>query len=299
MDTTLHLFEEKYNFKLTVTDANASQEKYMNLVEIYCEQGVDGMILMCTEDIGARVYEVTVEYGIPIIAETIAMMDPDGTYLLPCVELNPVQVGEATGQWLAENYQNYFGEITDWSKVGYCIVTYMLLEQMITRTNACTDKFLELMPQFDKNNVFMADMLSQGVTTADAAYNVVAPVIAANPQIEIWLFAGAQDVYAQGAVRAMEESGIADVGIMCSMGGENLIPEWEAGYEGCWVSAIYFDAYNYSEQLVPAIIALVDGTVTLESLWPDRRMEGQTFSSYRIEGRPILHDTYKDIVAFY
>ena len=297
---TLEMFEEEYNFNLTVADASNNSDTYANLVETYCEQGYDGLVLMCAEDIGPRIKEICDEYGTPILFDSIAIVDHEGKFLVPGVELNATAVGQASSQWLGDNYKEYLGDI-DMSKTGYIEVMASSSQNIIARGEGATGRFKELFPDIPEGNYFQADLVAQGTVNAEAAFNEVGPILAANQgKIDNWLITAAQDMYGQGAARAVESAGLDNVSLVISMGGENMIPELEGGnYSNCWVAAIYFDAYDYSALLAPALVDILDGKTTIEELWPDWKAEGQQYASYQISGTPITKDTYKDIVAFY
>ncbi len=104
----------------------------------------------------------------------------------------------------------------------------------------------------DCPNIFTADLLSEGTTSIESAYNVVAPILSAHPEIEHWAVVAVQDVYAQGAARALEGIGFGtDKALVASVGGKNLVNEWDAGYEGVWVAADYCSPIAFTMEELP------------------------------------------------
>ena len=152
------------------------------------------------------------------------------------------------------------------------------------------DGFEETFP--DCENVFTADTLSQGELTAEAAYNEVAPILAAHPEIETWFIVGVLDDWAQGATRAIEAAGFEDRTLITSVGGEVLTQEWETGYEGCWMACAYFTGFDFADELWPNMLSVAKGEAAMEDLWPEWKNEGEDFAVCKIPSVAIDRETY-------
>ncbi|MCR5689014.1 MAG: substrate-binding domain-containing protein [Clostridiales bacterium] len=290
----LESFEDEYNFELIAAESSNKNDTYLTLLETYCDQDIDGFVLMCPEDIGASAKEIIGNAGKPVLFESIALVDANKKLLTSGVELNAYDCGAGCSRWLAENYKTYLGDV-DMSELGFVVVTFTNMVNMKLRSDGALETFEECMP--DCKNLFTADLVSQGTGSAEAAYNEVAAVIAGSPNIKYWLVVAVQDAYGQGATRAVEAAGLEDTSLVTSVGGENLILEWEGGYEGCWIACNYFEASFYAAELIPALISVIDGETTVEELWPDWRVEGTNYSSLKISGVMATKDTYKQYAS--
>jgi hypothetical protein len=71
--------------------------------------------------------------------------------------------------------------------------------------------------------------------------------------------------------------------------------EWDAGYEGCWVSSYAVYNYNYVVPALCGLIALVDGRATHETLWAEIRADGDKATAYVAGDQMITKDTYKTV----
>jgi ABC-type sugar transport system substrate-binding protein len=291
---SLKTVAEGYNVKIIASDSGQDNDKYVTQVETYCEQKVDGFILNTSEDITIRVDDVIKEAGIPYLFESTAPYSEDGELLTAGCELNAEQCGAGCGTWLAENYENTLGEITDWSKVGFVPILMSTRISFQRRANGAVDAWLEAMPNCTyEDNVFVADLVKQGTSSADSAFAEVSAILAGNPQIEHWMMVGVLDDYAMGAARAVESMKLEDKTLIASVGGTVLVVEWDKGYEGCWVMCNSYQAIEYSEVLVPALIDIIDGKITVEELWPEWIEEGQTVASWQLSGTPATRDNYR------
>ena len=288
----LMLFEDEYNIKILSGDSDNNNDKYLTQVETYCGQGVDGFIIMCYNEIAEPVLDTIREYNIPVVFDSIKLTDQDGNLLVNGVELNGYDCGYKCGEWLGQNYKSYLGEDVSMDTLGLIVVTMSSVSNLTARAEGAVDSLEAAFPNVP---IITADLVAQGEGNSTTAYNEVAPKLSANPDIEHWLIIGVQDTYGQGAARAVESLGLDDVTLVVSAGGENLIPEWEVGYEGCWVACNVFSAYTYCEYFVPGIISLIEGTATEADLWPEWK-EGDTYSSVQISGSMATKDNYTDFL---
>ncbi len=109
MVTQIAKYEDKYNFELIAADSKNDNETYVNLLETYCDQGVDGFILMTLPDLQQRAYEICRDAGVPMIYDAIAFTDEDGKLMTAGAEMNATDFGEQCCQWIVDNYQTYGG----------------------------------------------------------------------------------------------------------------------------------------------------------------------------------------------
>lgn len=296
MVTQIEKFSEAYNFELVSAEAEFDAEKYVTTLETLCGEGIDGFILMTMPELQPRVYEICTEAGIPFIYDAIAFTDAEGKLTIPGAEMNAIDFGAQCGQWFVDNYQSFWGDDVDPATLGYIDITYTTMQSMIDRSAGALAVFQEAFP--DCENLFKADLVTEGATSTEAAAGLIAPILAAHPEIEHWVIIGVQDIYAQGSARACEEAGFdTSKALVISVGGENLIPEWEAGYEGVWVAADYCSPIMFTIEEVPALMALVTGEKEAADLWPDWKTGDNEFASLKLSGIMVTRDTYKDAMA--
>lgn len=299
VETAMKSLQNKYNFTLYSTDYNSDNELCITNVETYCDQGVDGFIMDCGEDIAYRAWEITNEYGIPWITESTCVRDESGVLQTAGVELNAYAVGVDIGKWIVENYKEHFG-ITgdvDQSKVGFINPTYSVVYSFRNRCAGAKDQIVAALPNCQ---VFEPDLVVEGTLTADAAYNEISPIMAAHPEINYWLITCIIDDWGLGAARCAESLGITNKVLVASAGGEALTLEWDNGYDsdgtGCWKMCDYYEAMDFVEVLVPGMIDVLEGKTTLENLWPDYHEEGSNYSAVQISGKTAMRDNYKSLI---
>lgn len=295
ISVALESFEDEYNFDLITGTYDNDGEKFINLVETYIDQQVDGFVLNCRKEFTQAIYDIIKPSGIPFVSESTNMEDANGNLLTPGVELNAYENGKICSQWILDNYADIGLDASDPSKVGFISVSYSAIASFNERSQGATETFEAAFP--DCENVFEADCLAQGAMTPEAAYTEVSAILAGNPQVQTWFIVGILDDLAQGAARAVEAAGLDSKTIISSVGGEVLVQEWDSGYEGCWMACGYFEAMDFVKQDLPALMSVINGEATLEDLFPEWKEEGQTYGAYQILGDMATKDTYKEIMA--
>ena len=296
IETAMKALQEEYNYELYSTDSNYDNDLWMTNVETYCDQGIDGFVMNCDETLTQRTYEVTSEYGIPWLSESTAVRDNDGMLLTSGVELDAYQVGVDVGTWIVENYKEHFG-VDKLENVGYISMYY---SKVLSFNNRCAGAESVITKEFPDAQVFKPDLLAQGALSADAAYNEVSPILAANPDIDYWLITGVVDDWSLGATRAVEAMNLVEKTLITSAGGEALILEWDNGYDsdgkGCWKACCYYEAMDYVEYLIPGMIDILDGKTTVEDIWNEWDEEGSEYASVKVGGTNCTKDNYLDFI---
>jgi L-arabinose transport system substrate-binding protein len=265
---------------------------YVTLVETYCDQEVDGFVLNARVDINERLYEIISEAGIPVLFESNAIADANGTLLTSGIELNAYDCGAGASQWIVDNYTSLGFNYDDQSTLGFIGITYSAIDSFTNRYTGATETFQAAFPDA---SFYTADLITQGEISPEAAYTEVSAILGAHPEIMNWAIVGVLDDWGQGAARAVEAAGLEDNTIITSVGGELLTIEWDNGYEGCWVMCNYYNAMDYSRLLAPAICSVARGEMTVSDLWPEWKEDGAEYASVKISGTPATIDTYQQI----
>jgi hypothetical protein len=268
----------------------------VTLVQTYCEQGVDGFILNVTEDINERCYDIIHEAGIPIVSDSTDIRSADtGLLLCPGVELDAYSCGADLAQWVSENYQNYGFDLSDLSDVGLIIPTYSAVVSFNNRAAGAGRRSRHVSRTCRRKTFFMRTHLLKAIFPLNRRTQRQPRFLAAHPNMGTWIIIGVLDPLCQGAVRAIEQMDLESKTLAVSVGGEALVQEWDAGYEGCWVACGYFEAMDFVKQNVPALTSVINGEATLEDLFPEWKDEGETYGVYKIRGDMATIDTYEEI----
>jgi ABC-type sugar transport system substrate-binding protein len=291
------------NYKLTVFDSNGDPDRYINTMEVYASQGVDGFLLDADNTFSARVQEVAESLGIPYMPSLLPFFDTEGHFSYPSVGLDNYGFGTLQAQWLSDNYSRFFGADVTWDKVGFITVTFSPVVDFQQRSDGAVDYYKEHFPDLAATNILVSDCAS-GNMNAETAFDNVGAVVAANSnKFSYWVVQAVTEDFGQGAARALEQMGLTTANaIVNCVGGETLVGEWETGYEGVWVSANYIVQEFLSEGMICGLIALIDGRATPDTLFKEYVLPGEKYGTPIIESKVVEHDTYKaylDYIAEY
>jgi ABC-type sugar transport system substrate-binding protein len=283
--------QERLNFTVNDFSANDNADMFIQNMETASSQGFDGYIIEPNADIHDRIYEVANELGIPFIYTVNAYRDENKANLVPTIILDQYKNGNTQTQWFFDHFKDY------WPTVETKDIALMSLEMssnpdLVLRSSGVKDKFAELFPG---NPVYVGDMAGQKID-AQIAYDQVAAILTAHPEVKYWFIDGAIENFGQGAARAAEGLAKEDV-ILIVTSGANVLPiEWDAGYDGSWVSSYAVFNYNYVVPALCGLIAIVDGRATQETLWAELRAPGDKATAYVAGDQMVTKDTYKTVM---
>lgn len=123
-------------------------------------------------------------------------------------------------------------------------------------------------------------------------------VFANNPQIEHWFVVGNVDDWASGATRAAESLQMEDRVLVISIQADAFLMEMSAGYSGnVYVAASAISSTEFAIRLAEALVKVLDGSATPETLWPEWRDPGGSYPRFQISGEIITRDTYKQYLT--
>ena len=288
-------FGEKLNCNITPSTSEFDMDVFIQNIEIFASQGeTDGIIVVIHADAAERIAEVLDETGIPYIAWCNSYRDENGSELVPCIGLEQYDASATTVEWLAENYQTYWGDI-DTSKIALLNGNASSNVDLNDRAVGAEETFNALFP--DNAGVFDLDMVAD--FSQEGAYNQASATFSANPDIEYWFSTNCVEMYSQGVARAVEALQLEDRVLITDVGSDILCSEWESGYDGSWVSCLAISNYLYAAPTICGLVALIDGTATWDTLWSDMRAEGDQYTFYGAASTMITKDTYKDYFNTY
>lgn len=299
METAMKDIGATEGFEVVTADANFSADTQLSQVDTLLNDGIDGAsVFVADEGSGTAVVEKFRNANVPVIGESLRLMDADGNLVAPVVELDAVGCGEKCAEWVAENYMNYDYDFSDMSTVGVLLDTRSTYQSDVRRSDGFKDKLVSAMPEIPEANYYTADCAAEANASddAEASYNQVAAVIGGHPEITTWIIFSSVDDYAIGAARAVQAAGAEDKVLITSCGGERAVQEWANGDSPCWKSTCYYDANTFATQVIDGLSQMIGGTAP-EDLWPDHIEEGQTYANYKITGTMATPDTYEEIMA--
>lgn len=237
-------------------DAKMNPEEYLKAIDNAIANKASG-IVTCIPDqtMSQAAVDKATEAGIPIVAADDALQDADGNKLAPWVGINAYVIGEANGEWLA-NYA-IENELVGKEEVGLLLMTMDTVSSCVPRAEGEYDKFTELCPEFNTDNIFKADYDG----TTDKGNTAAAAVITANPQITTWLVTGANEEGCIGAARALESAGLDANACVVGLGAYMAKDEWNnKGADGtCVKASAYFSAEQVGAGSVEVLLSMIAG----------------------------------------
>lgn len=280
------------NLDYSHMDAQTMDDFY-NQLQIYADQGYDGYILDGDPTTGSRTLDLTKELGITNwMTATSALKDTDGTVMWPCVTLDSETIGNNQTQWLYDNYKKYFGDV-DVKQIGYIYVDYSVIPNLHQSEVGAENKAKELFKEIYPDNFFIADLAGEAFT-AEASYNKVSPILSSHSNIKYWMIAADNELYGTGAARAEEALGFSSKNaITISINGDSLYQAWGTGYDGCWVASVNSPMKMFTGPIINALVSMMDGAVTAETLWPEYVTAGNKYAEYKVKTDILTKDNYK------
>ncbi len=282
---------EKLNYELIASTGDGDIDMYIQQMELYANQGVDGFLLNFDVNSRFRIKEVADDIGIPYMSVLNSVRSEEGSCIIPCVTLDGYQLGLVMMDWMYENQETYWGATPDASEVGYIGITWSQNKDLDDRYVASAARFLELYPGNDAN-VFVGDGVV-GKMDAQTGSDLTAPIISGNPNIKYWYIVGVLEQYAQGAALAAEDLGVGKNAMATTVNSDVLTGMWDTGYDGCFVSCVAVSPAMYAAPSISALLAIIEGKATFETLWTSRRAPGDECTVYNMDTQVVTKETYK------
>lgn len=289
----LRNYQTYFNYTLEESYSDGDVDKYITLLETYALNGIDGFLLNPDNNVFPRIKEVCDELEIPYVFILTPYKDENGYVQVPSVGENDYTDGVTVFNWLLDNYKAKWGDV-DLSKVGVIGLYWSTNIPMTTRVKAAEDIWKEQYPEYADNFFYVDTAAQSNGVSQEAAYNEISAFVSAHPEYDYWLISSAAGLFANGASRAIEGLNLDANTLICSVGIEELINQWNAGYEGCWGGCVAIDSEIYGLPMIAGLIALMDGRATQETLWQEHKNEGDIAAYYIVEATVITRDAYLD-----
>jgi ABC-type sugar transport system substrate-binding protein len=286
-------WSKRLNIEYKDYSANDDIDAYMNTLETLSSLN-DGFILDVFNDQSSpRAVEICAENNIKWMSGMNRTLDGDGKLAHPTVGFDNEVFGEQMAEWLLDYAKKTWSGF-DPQKAALISVDYSVIEQIHGRTVGAQKYWEKANPGAP---FFSCDGIV-GNLDSDTAYNLVAATMSAQPDIKYWLIASNTDAYAEGAARATEQVKKEDSTVITSIGGISLIDDWDAGYDGCWKSALYTANTLYTECIMNGLLVQLDGKAKPEELWPEWKSSGEKYAQLQIPSQILLKDNYREYLEW-
>ena len=290
----LYKYEEHFNYTLEESYADGDVDKFMTLLETYALNDFDGFILNPDNNVYPRTKELCDELGIPYIFVLSPYKDADGNNMVPAVGENDYNDGTAVINWLLDSYEGRFGAV-DPADIGVIGLYWSTNIPMTQRVNAAEDVWTEKYPQYADHFFYVDTAAQTPPVSQEAAYNEISTFITSHgSEYKYWLIASAAGLFANGASRAIESLGLDANTMICSIGIEELINQWNAGYDGCWAGCVAIDSELYGLPMISGLLALMDKRAGQETLWSDLKTGNDQAAYFIVDATVMTRDVYKD-----
>ncbi len=264
---------------LLVGDAKEDPQTFTDVVDNFLVQGIDGLIVnIPDQQLSKMVVDKCAEAGIPIMAVDVPLIDNDGNYLAPGIELDGYLCGEEMGKWV-NNYieENKMMENPD--EVGVIILALEQITSCVPRADGQYDAFMAAHPDFPKDKVIRIDY---GNGSTDEGFNSAAATITANPQVKKWIVMAGNDEGALGATRALEQAGLDKDSVVVGLGGYHAKDEFRKE-NSCFRASAYIQASTVGNESVKAMVAnITEGTPIFEEYKTDKAFGVYPFSAIMV-----------------
>jgi L-arabinose transport system substrate-binding protein len=216
--------------------------------------GIEGVAFVaCDTGLGPVVIEKADNAGIPLLASDVIITDADDNPA-PFVGFDGVGMGTKVGEEAVRLYQESGWADDPSATVRVLNVEWPELGVCTDRTDASKQVFSSMVSDFDPSAII--DVPYDG-TSARSLENV-ATTITANPTVTHWLIWSCNDDGVQGAIRALENAGVArDNVIGVGLGADLACQEWAAGVDSMFRSALYISGVEVGKAAVRALFEAV------------------------------------------
>ena len=294
------LVGDELNYDFSSFEAGGDNDKFLNLVETAAGQGYDGLVIEGQTDTMERIFEIMADYpDVQYIPGLSPFNDDEGLYYRPSVVVDSYNRGAAAMQYAIDNYVSYTNNDVDMSEIGFATVNYSVITDFNYRVAGAFDKYQELYPELVETNYFDVDAASETTPiTADAAINQLTPVLAAHREYSGWIIYGCIENYGDGASLALETAGLDGVSVVVSDSAAMLIEKWQDGYDGCWIAGADTPQIQWADGIASGLIQLIEGTQTPDTLWVDKRADGQNFTVIHLPYTVVNKDNAEEYMQF-
>lgn len=249
-------------------DCGGDKDLYLSQL-VTLSNEYDGLILDPDAEMYTRCAEILADTDCAWMGNMSSARDytQEGAPLLhPFVGFDNYEVGTIMLPQLLHHKEQYFPDV-DLSEVGFMCVDFSVSPPLHQREQG----FYDTLIAYDAtiaDRYWVADC-SIGMFDVDTSNTVVSSKLAEHPEYEYWLIYAEIDDMAQGAAAALDTAGLTDNAAVVTFGGTGLQLQWDSGMQDAWRSACYLPQTIYSEPIIGALYAFMNGDATPETIWPE------------------------------
>jgi ABC-type sugar transport system substrate-binding protein len=288
---------KRLNYELTPYCSNGDIDGYVNTIDVYAQQGFDGFIFDISTEYQARVLEVANELKLNWMPGMTPFRDEDKKLTHPDIVFDTWSLGQQMGEWLVKDAQKRWADFSE-QNGGFIGVTYSDIFEFRDELNGAVDWVkTNGFPVLAGDHYYLADCIT-GQINAQTAFDKVAAIISAHPEIKYWLICANCDDFGEGASRAADAVEKTDSTTVIVDGGETLFAQWDSGYNGCWRAADYVAQMIYVEGKACGLVALIDGRATPETLWQNQVETGGRYGCIKVPTVIVTKDNYTEYLEW-
>jgi L-arabinose transport system substrate-binding protein len=275
---------------LLLFDTQMNPARYIEALDAVISRGDVSVLIVTPPDQGLS--QITVDRcraaGIKVLANDDGLIDQNGRHIAPAQELNAYMVGLSIGEYLG-NYYNTNNLHANYATTALMLIDIPELSSVVPRVNGTEDKFLELVPQFERSKVIRVDYNG----TSDMAFNVASATITANPQITRWIVMAPNDEGAQGATRALEQANLDRNAVVAGVGGYLAKDEFKKTYSA-FIATSYIDPLESGRVIANAAMDWHEtGVVPFEQ----HKRAGDAFGVFPFNGTMVDRNNYRQVMG--
>lgn len=264
--------------EVITVDAKMNPDVYLSALDNLITQKVDG-ILICVPD--QKLSKITMERckkaNIAVIACDDPLTDDKGNYLAPFVGIDSNQIGRDMTNLMVD-YLEKNNKLTDYKSSGLLLMSMDSVSSCAPRTEGQLETFKNRLPDFPKENIFQAEYNGQ----SEKSFYAAASTIANNKNIKKWFVMSANEAGTIGAIKALEQSGLAKNAVAVGVGG--------------YVAKDEFQKEN-SPLIASAYISATEvGQIAAQELM-EKLLEGKNIpDKYLVTDKIITKDNWQNLI---
>lgn len=259
-------------------DAKMNPDVYLSALDNLITQKVNG-ILICVPDqkLSKLTFDRCNKANIAIIACDDPLTDDEGNYLAPFVGIDSNQIGCDMTNLMVE-YLKKNNKLTNLRSSGLLLMTMDSVSSCIPRTEGQLATFTNRLPDFPKENIFQSEYNGQ----SEKSFYSAASTITANKNIKNWFVMSANEEGTIGAIKALDQSGLAKNAVAVGLGG--------------YVAKDEFQKEN-SPLIASAYISPTEvGKIAAKELMEKLILNKEIPNKYLISDKIITKDNYADLI---
>ncbi|SHI15821.1 ABC-type sugar transport system, substrate-binding protein, contains N-terminal xre family HTH domain [Sporobacter termitidis DSM 10068] len=297
MSKSYNNWADRMNCDYTDWTANADLDLYIETLQTYAIQGIDGFLLDADLSLYPRIEEITKELNIPWMSGMAAPQDDSGALIHPTVVFDNARMGVQMASWVIDYAKKTWPNAAA-SEIGMLSMDFSIVPVIHARTTGAQSVWKQYYPE-QSAHFFIADGVV-GTLDSDTGYNLAEAIFAMNPNIKYWLICAFFDDYASGAAKAAAASGMSDRCVIIDVGGAALVNNWDNGENSSWKASVFASQALYAEPIVGGLYALMEGTATPETLWPDwvNKNAGDKYATIQTPVAVITQDNYQEYLEW-